>query len=355
MGDQRRHTGRRPTIRDVAERADVSVATVSYVVNRTRSVAEGTRSRVQAAISELGYEPNSAARGLKSHRVATIGLVVPDLLNQFFATLVAGLESAAAERDVLVVLCSTEGSQEREAHYARLLRGRRMDGVVYLTGTGRPPASLVKLASDEPVVFVDERLPGVEVPFVGVANRSGARDVMRAVLAAGHERIGIIGGPPALWTAEQRLAGYREALAAAGIDPDTVPLVAGDYREPSGHTAAAELLDRAEPPTAIVAANDLMAIGALTCARERGLHVPRDLSIAGFDDIPLARLLQPALTTVRQPAWELGREAAELLFARIDDPSGAPGRTELPAELVQRDSVIPPSSTTSPTSERTQQ
>jgi DNA-binding LacI/PurR family transcriptional regulator len=342
-------TGRRPTIRDVAGRAGVSVATVSYVVNGTRRVSAGTRSRVERAIAELGFEPNSAARGLKRHRAASIGLVVPDLLNQFFATLVAGLEAAAAERDVLVVLCSTDASPEREAQYTRLLRGRRVDGVVYLTGTGLPPASLVELAADEPVVFVDERLPGVDVPFVGVDNRSGARDLMGAVLDAGHQRIGIVGGPSALWTAEQRLAGYREALAGAGIDPDAVPLIAGDYREASGRDAAARLLDAPEAPTAIVAANDLMAIGALTCARERGLRIPEDISIAGFDDIPLSRLLEPGLTTVRQPAWDLGREAAELLFARIDDPGGAPRRVELPAELVLRDSVAPPSSSSTAT------
>jgi DNA-binding LacI/PurR family transcriptional regulator len=339
---------RRPTIRDVAERAGVSVATVSYVVNGTRSVSGGTRSRVEAAIAALGFEPNSAARGLKRDRAATIGLVVPDLLNQFFAALVAGLEEAAAERDVLVVLCSTDASPEREAYYARLLRGRRVDGVVYLTGTGLPPASLVELAANEPVVFVDERLSGVDVPFVGVDNRRGARELMRAVLDAGHRRIAIVGGPSALWTAEQRLAGYREALAGAGIDPDAVPLIRGDYREDSGHAAAARLLDSAEPPTAIVAANDLMAVGVLACAREWALRVPHDLSIAGFDDIPLARLLQPGLTTVRQPARDLGREAAKLLFARIDAPAGAPGHVELPAELVLRDSVAPPASSSTP-------
>jgi DNA-binding LacI/PurR family transcriptional regulator len=335
---------RRPTIRDVARRAEVSVATVSYVVNGTRPVAEVTRSRVKAAIAALGFEPNSAARGLKRDRAATIGLVVPDLLNQFFATLVGGLEEAAAERDVLVVLCSTDASPEREDYYARLLRGRRVDGVVYLTGTGLPPASLVELAANEPVVFVDERVPGVDVPFVGVDNRSGARDVMRAVLDAGHRRIAIVGGPGALWTAEQRLAGYREALAGAGIDPDAVPLIRGDYREGSGHAAATQLLGAAEPPTAIVAANDLMAVGVLACAREWALRVPHDLSIAGFDDIPLARLLQPALTTVRQPARDLGRHAAKLLFARIDAPAGAPGHVELPAPLVLRESLAPPAS-----------
>jgi DNA-binding LacI/PurR family transcriptional regulator len=331
---------RRPTIKDVAGLAGVSVATVSYVVNGTRTVATPTRHRVEAAIAQLGYEPNSAARGLKRRRAASIALVVPDLRNPFFAELAGGIEAVALERDVLLVLCSTDASAEREAYYARLLNGRRVDGVVYLTGTGLPPASLLELALSEPVVFVDERLPGVEVPFVGVANRGGARAVMEHVLASGHTDIAIIAGPEALWTAEQRLAGYREALASAGHDPDRARLLRGDYREQSGAQAVDRLWDGdARQPTVLVAANDLMAVGAIERLRQRGLRVPEDVSVAGFDDIPLARLLQPALTTVRQPADELGRAAAHALFARLDDPAAALAHVELPADLVIRDSV----------------
>jgi DNA-binding LacI/PurR family transcriptional regulator len=338
---------RRPTIRDVAAHAGVSVATVSYVVNGTRTVADGTRERVESAIATLGFEPNSAARGLKRRRASSIGLVVPDLLNQFFAELAAGIEETAAKRDVLLVLCSTGFSAEREAYYTRLLHGRRVDGVIYLSGTGLPPAALVELAAQEPIVFVDERLPGVDAPYIGADNRRGARDVMRHVIEQGHERIAIIGGPDGLWTAEQRLAGYREALAAGGFDPDAAPLILGDYREASGARALDALLDGDAPaPTAIVAANDLMAIGALERAAERGLDLPRDLSVAGFDDVPLAQFLRPRLTTVRQPAREMGRAAAAALFARLDTPGGEPGRVELPAPLVVRDSVAPPPSST---------
>lgn len=339
---------RRPTIRDVAAHAGVSVATVSYVVNASRTVSDAARERVESAIAALGYEPNSAARGLKRRRAASIGLVVPDLLNQFFAELATGIEETAARRDVLLVLCSTGFSAEREAYYTRLLNGRRVDGVIYLSGTGLPPAALVELAEQEPIVFVDERLPGVEAPYIGADNRRGARDVMRHVLQQGHREVAIVGGPDGLWTAEQRLAGYREALAAEGMDPDAVPVVPGDYREASGAAAADVLLDRPTPPTAILAANDLMAIGAIERANERGLSVPRDLSVAGFDDIPLAQLLRPRLTTVRQPAREMGAAAAEALFARLDAPDQGVQRVELPAPLVVRDSVAPPTPTDLP-------
>jgi len=335
--------GRRPTVRDVAERAGVSVATVSYVVNASRPVSPATHDRVTAAIAALGYEPNSAARGLKRQRASSIGLVVPDMLNQFFAALAAGIEEAAAERDVLVVLCSTGFSAEREAHYTRLLHGRRVDGVIYLSGTGLPPAALVELADEEPIVFVDERLPGVDAPYVGADNRRGARAAMQHVIERGHERIAIIGGPDGLWTAEQRLAGYREALAAAGRDPDATPVVRGDYREASGAAALDALLDADGPaPTAVVAANDLMAVGAIERAADRGLDVPRDLSVVGFDDVPLARMLRPRLTTVRQPAREMGHAAVAALFARLDDPGSEPRLVELAAELAVRDSVATP-------------
>jgi len=330
----------RPTIRDVALHAGVSVATVSYVLNGTRPVSTGRRERVRLAMADLGYEPNSAARGLKRRRAATIGLIVPDLRNQFFAELAAGIEAAAARRDVLLVLCSTNASAEREDYYARLLHGRRVDGVIYLSGTGLPPASLIALSASEPVVFVDERLPGVDVPFVGADNRSGARALMAHVLAQGHRRIGVVGGPEGLWTAEQRMAGYREALAAAGLDPDALPAVPGDYTEATGAAAVDALLAR-DGLTAVVAANDLMAVGAMLRLRERGLRVPADVSVAGFDDIPLARALTPALTTVRQPAHAMGVAAGEALLARIEAPDQPVPATRLAAELVVRDSVTP--------------
>jgi DNA-binding LacI/PurR family transcriptional regulator len=331
---------RRTTMKDVARRAGVSLSTVSYVINDSGPVAADRRARVLAAVQELGYAPSEPARSLKRRRVATIGLIVPDLGNQFFAGVAEGVTQAATEHDVLVVLGTTDAVQEREAYYTRLLRGQRLDGVIYLSGTGVPPRALQELAELHAVVFVDERVVGLDVPFVGADNRRGARDAMAHVLSRGHTRVTIVGGPPALWTAEQRLAGYREALAAAGLDPDATPVLRGDYRQASGARAAAQALDgpEAAAPTVLVCANDLMALGVMAYCRDHRLRVPDDVSVVGFDDVPLASLLVPSLTTVRQPAQEMGRRATESLLAYVEGRE--PGAEDVGAtELQVRESV----------------
>jgi LacI family transcriptional regulator len=325
-----------PTIKDVARRAEVSLSTVSAVLNGSAPTSSSTRLRVLAAVAELGYEPNSQARNLKRQRSHAIGLIVPDVLNPFFALVAEGIGDEARRRDYLLVLCSTDFDGEREASYARLLRARRLDGIVHLSGTGLPPSALYELASSARVVTVDERVHGFAAPFVGSDNRRGARAAAELALARGHTSFGIIAGPTGLWTAEQRLAGYREALAAAGIDPDRVPTVRGDYRLESGRAAAATLL--AHDPTVILAANDLMAIGCLQHALGRGLRVPRDVSVVGYDDVPLATVVMPALTTVRQPAREMGRVAARLLLDEIEGGE-VPESVDLQPEVVERESL----------------
>jgi len=333
----------RPTIRDVAREANVSIGTVSSVINNRSVVADETRRHVLRLIAELGYEPNNAAQTLKRGRISSIGIVVPDLRNPYFAAVAEGVERAAAQNDVLMVLCLTSAESAREEYYARVLRTQRLDGVIYLSGTGLPTAALLKLSERNNVVFVDERLPGIDVPFVISDNRAGARAVAAEVLAAGHQRIAIIGGPPRLWTSEQRLAGYREAIAAAGSDPDGVVVIDGDYSEQSGHAAAGRLLSGSgRRPTAIICTNDLMAIGAIRCCRERGLAVPGDVSVTGFDDIPGADLLDPPLTTVAQPGFDMGAAAAELLLHHIGVIARPPAQIAFPTTLMKRGSVALP-------------
>src|SRR5579863_4198985 len=233
---------RAKTIKDVAARAHVSVGTVSAVINRNESVAEATRERVLKSIEELAYKPNSNARSLRYRRVSAVGLIVPDLRNPFFSSVAEGVQLTAEQHDVLLVLCMTWAKAEREQYYAQTLQTARLDGVIYLSGSGIPSPNLLSLAKSREIVFVDESLPGVDIPFVSAHNRSGARELANHVLSHGHRDIGIIGGPPRLWTSEQRLAGYREALASAGLDPDAAPTVSGDYDEASGYELARQLL-----------------------------------------------------------------------------------------------------------------
>lgn len=334
----------RPTMKDVAEQARVSVSTVSYVLNNNGQVSAERRARVLNAVRALDYIPNESARSLKRQSASTIGLVVPDLVNEFFSRLARGVVQAAAMHDMLVVLCSAENSEEAEFGNARLLRSRRVDGVIYESGFHESPRSLLELQSLGPVVLVDERIPGLDLPAVVADGRRGARDVAAHVVKLGHRRIACIAGPKTHWTAEQRLSGYREGLAMGGIDPDEMSVLVGDYEMNSGYDLAKAFLDAPKPqrPTAVLCANDLMAIGALEYCRANALDVPGDVSIAGFDDIPTVQLLTPRLTTVRQPAHEMGMRAAELLISMVQGRENTDLLRPHPVELVVRESTAKP-------------
>jgi LacI family transcriptional regulator len=334
-------------MKDVAEHAGVSLSTVSYVVNDSGPVATDRRARVLDAIRILNYTPNESARSLKRRSASTIGLIVPDLANQYFALIAEGVEREASERGVLVVLCVPQATGKSDDFYAQLLRSQRLDGVVYLSATGTLPTLMLELSRSGAVVLVDEQMPGFALPAIVSDNRSGAREVAKFVIDKGHERIALIGGPAPLWSAEQRQAGYREALAAAGHNPDEVPFFAGDYHQKSGYDLAAKALEgsAAERPTALICANDLMAIGALEYCKSAGIGCPDDVSIVGFDDVPTAALVTPRLTTTRQPAHDLGSAAARLLFELIDeDPDAPPPLPPVPfaTQLMVRESVAPP-------------
>jgi LacI family transcriptional regulator len=333
---------RKPTIRDVAALARVSVGTVSAVLNGATSVAEPTRRRVLNVVQDLGYQPNNIAKALRSRRVASIGLIVPDLQNPFFSSIAEGVQLVLEENDVLLVLCITWARADREQYYAQALQAARLDGIIYLSGSGIPSPNLLGLFESRQILLVDESLPGVDFPFVSADNRSGARAIADHVLSATHRNLAIIGGPNRLWTSEQRLAGYREALVAAGLDADSVPVIAGSYDEASGYSIARRILQETKPRvTAILCANDLMAVGALRFCQDAGIAVPGEVSITGFDDIPTASLCFPPLTTVSQPGREMGRAAAQLLLHQIGGLSPPPC-ISFPTTLRLRSSVAEP-------------
>jgi LacI family transcriptional regulator len=331
---------RRLTIREVAKAAEVSIGTVSAVINGLDSVTEKTRQRVQQCIAELGFEPNTAARSLKRQRSSSIGLVMPDLQNPFFASIAEGAHRIARQNDVFMMLGTTESEGRWEEYYSQSLRARRLDGMILLSGSGKPNVGLVKLADSGSVIFVDESIPGLDAPFISATNRKGARQVAQEMIRFGHRRIAIVAGPAWLWTGQQRLAGYREALAADGRDPDETPMVHGDYSEASGYQATATLLagPKRKRPTGIIYANDLMAIGGAKYLAEQKLRIPEDISIVGFDDIVPAQYFSPPLTTVAQPGYAMGEAAAQLLLHKVGLIE-APATISFPTELKVRSSV----------------
>lgn len=328
-------------MKDVARHAGVSVSTVSYVLNNSGPVGQYRRDRITDAIRVLGYSPNKTARSLKIRSASTIGAVVPELTNPFFAMVVEGVHQAASARDMLVVLVVPEATQQAEEKQLELLKSQQIDGLLYLSGTGSLPASIYDIARTGPVVLIDEQILGLKLPAVVCDSRKGAREVAAHVLQQGHRQVAVIGGPPALWTAQQRLAGYREAFAGAGLQPDDVPVYCGDYRQASGRELAAQALQAEPRPTALICANDLMALGAMEYCREALLRVPEDVSIVGFDDLPFSALLTPQLTSVRQPAREMGFRAASILFDLLEG-GAAHGTEVLQASVQVRSSVGPP-------------
>jgi LacI family transcriptional regulator len=338
-------SSRPATIRDVAARAGVSHQTVSRVINDSPRVTEATRERVLTAIRDLSYVPSPMARGLTTNQTRSIGVVADDISDHFFARVVAGAEAEARRRGYYLMIGSVEPDDE-EAGYLRLMLERRVEGLIL----ARPSVPLDDTDLDAarsagvPLVAVGStELQGV--PVVDVDNRQGGYDAIRHLLGQGHRRIATIVGPAGWPSAAARLDGHRDALREVGVadDADLVERAA-DWGLESGQAAAAALLRRGTSFTAVFAHSDLIALGAIRELREAGLRVPDDVSVVGYDDLPVAAYVEPALTTVHQPMGEVGARAAGIVLDRI--AGGEPPAPEthlMPAVLVPRESVGPPS------------
>ncbi|HEY3503822.1 MAG TPA: LacI family DNA-binding transcriptional regulator [Actinocatenispora sp.] len=332
------------TIREVAQAAGVSIATVSRALNGESRVSAATRARVTAAAERLGYLPNELARSLHAGSTRTIGLVVPDLTNPFFPELVQAAVALADERGHLVLLCPTADDRDTAYRTAVALRRKQVDGVI-LIGDRIGGARLAEVLRGLPVVTVDREahVPGADV--ILSAHREGGRLAVRHLVECGHRHIAHLAGPDTLRVSRDRLAGYSDALAEAGL-PEVV--LAGDgLDEADGYRLTGELLARHPECTAVFAANDMMAVGALSALRAKGFDVPGDISVVGFDDIHLAGYLRPTLTTVRQDTALLGRRAAAALLDRIGTDA-PPIREVVPVELFVRESTAPPKNTGGP-------
>jgi LacI family transcriptional regulator, galactose operon repressor len=326
------------TIRDVAKAANVSTSTVSHVINETRYVSPDTRSRVLQAMKELKYQHNRLASSLRNRKTHTIGVLVPNSANPYFAEILAGIEAACYEQDYHIIMGNANDDSEREQSYLKVLLSRQVDGIL-LISTGAFDDSIRLLSENKTsVVMVDRSTELATVDEIFTDNRGGGYLATEYLLSLGHRRIGCVTGPSFLTPSSDRVRGYRDAFASANLTPCDKWVVAGDFQHKGGYEAAQELLHFDEKPTAIFACNDLMAVGVMAALQGAGLLVPHDVSVIGYDDIPLASYANPRLTTIAQPARELGHLAVARLLERFNDPD-APARHEmLPVTLVERDS-----------------
>jgi LacI family transcriptional regulator len=332
------------TIRQIADLAGVSIATVSRVLNGREDVSKETRDLVSRVIRENGYTANRGARGLSAGRTGLVGVLVPLVYPAYFSGILAGAAEALSERDLQIVLSPTGGEHDREVSVLDRLHGLTDGALIILPEESSE--ELERLLDDgyrfvvlDPLMPLDDRIPSVSA-----AHMSGADQAMRHLLELGHRRIAQITGPRGWLATEDRRRGYRAALAAAGILPDPALEVEAVPEITPGREAADYLLNLPEPPTAIFGFNDNIAIGAIRAARARGLRVPQDLSIVGFDDVEHATIVTPALTTVRQPLAEMGRTAVSLLNRLLERQRFETLHLELATRLVVRESTGPPRS-----------
>ena len=327
------------TIRDVAERADVSVASVSRVLTGAGPVTEATRKKVMEAVEALQYVPHSGARSLSTSKTQTIGVILPDLYGEFFSELIRGMDVGARALGYHLIVSSSHDDAEEASAAIRSMRGR-VDGLIVLSPHLDAANLATSLAGRLPILLMNGGA-GAGRPSIVVDNHGGAVQAVEHLIATGRRRIAHISGPTGNLEAEARLAGYLEAMARANL-PTTV--VEGAFTQASGHQAAAELADRAERPDAIFAGNDMMAVGAMLALQEAGLAVPDDVALVGFDDVPIASLVRPGLTTLRIRIAETGRSALERLVRLIKASGDAAPDTACETvrpELVVRASSSP--------------
>jgi LacI family transcriptional regulator len=331
------------TIREIADLAGVSIATVSRVLNGRDDVADETRDLVGRVIREHGYTANRNARGLSAGRTGLVGVLVPLVYPVYFSAILSGAAEALYEQEMRLVLSPTRHEHAREVSLLDRLMHGVTDGALIVLPEESSEELERALADRYPFVVVDPRMPLEErIPSVSAAHMSGADQAMRHLLSLGHRRIAAITGRPGWVATEDRRRGYHAALAAARILPDPDLEAEADFEIAPGEEAAGALLDLRNPPTAIFAFNDNIAIGAMRAARERGLRVPEDLSIVGFDDIEHATIVTPPLTTVRQPLAEMGRTAVSLLVRLLEHQRFETLHIELATRLVVRESTAPP-------------
>jgi LacI family transcriptional regulator len=328
------------TLHEVARRAGVSAMTVSRVVNGRGRVDSETRQRVEEAIQALDYVPNRIARGLISQKTQTIGIIVPDIVNPFFAPVVRGAESAARKAGYRVLLCNSEGDLRLEREYIEDLVAHRVEGLLLAPASDRSRSSILSLLRGGfPLVLIDRALPDADCDTIVSDNTQGARRLIEHLIAIGHREIAHVSDAEDTSTGRERLRGYREALEAAGIPFQLELVVRTTVDRIGGYRAAQEILARDPLPTAIFAVNNMTAVGTMEALRERSLSVPKDMGLVCFDDVEHLAVLSPTLTVIDQPAETFGSLGVQLLLERMTGKANSrPRRIILQTDLIVRQS-----------------
>ena len=330
-----------PNLIDIARRAGVAPITVSRVINNSGYVSPATRERVEAAVKELGYVPNTIARGLRSKRTHTLALIVTDITNPFFTSMARGIEDVAGAANYTVIYCNTDESETKEEKYANMLAQRRVDGVLLVPSCGNAKTIKFFESNNINVVLLDRRISSVKADLVCSDSVDGANRLVKLLIGLGHKRIALVTGPGDVSTSADRVAGYQQALREAGLSGNEL-IYYGAYNEQSGYELTNQAMKQSPAPTAIFGGNNFIAIGAIKALHDQKLDVPGDISVVCFDDLPEAMFMKPFLTVARQRAYEMGQLGTELLLKRISGEV-PPGHRELilPIEIILRESSGP--------------
>lgn len=326
------------TISDVATLAGVSTATVSRALNGKASVDPDLSARVVAAAEELGYRPNGPARNLRKQETAVLALIISDVENPFFTAIARGVEDVAHAAGYSLVLCNSDDAPDKEREYVDVALQERVAGVL-LSPTGNTDTTELLDRNTTPVVAVDRPLPERSSDTVLLNNRLAAEEATLHLAERGYRRIGCLPGPSGILTADERLAGYRDGLRAAGLASSTTLVRRSRFKAEGARQSAHSLLTRSEPPDALLVANNVMAVGVLQTLADLGLRPGRDVGVVAFDDAPWTTLLDPPLTVVAQPAYDMGAVGAQLLLDRLNAPGAPPTTQTLSAHLVVRGST----------------
>lgn len=335
-------TRQRVSIRDVARESGVSLSTVSNALSGKDCVTEKTRQKIEEVARRLGYRASGVARALRYGRTFTIGVLMADVSNASMPDFLRGIEDVADREKCSLLLCNTDNLIEKQLAHMRVLLERQVDGLVLVSQHCDSPEIRQLLDAGTPSVLLQRRSPRYKDDYVGADNREGMLSAIDHLVALGHKRIGLMRGPVQSSTATEKLEAFREAVASRGLDPDPGLIVQGNYLVEGGYQAASRLMDLPKRPTAIIAANDMSAMGVLNAASERGLSIPRDLSLVGWDDVELASFPFIDLTTLHLPKREMGAAAATLLMERIHKKRRVKTKEViLPIELMVRGSTGP--------------